>query len=168
MYSSAGAALSPDRLRRGPAGEFKAVHDVQGGDDNGLRLVSSVHFGRGFDNAFWDGTQMVYGDGSGKVFQPADQADWLIGAGILGTRLQGVALRSMKDPGRAHQLDRQPAHMRSYVDLPDDGNPRNDNGGVHINSGIPNTPRRCSAATSQVWCAVHGTTSESARPRDES
>ena len=36
------------------------------------------------------------------------------------------------------QLDRQPAHMRAYVDLPDDGNPRNDNGGVHINSGIPN------------------------------
>ena len=223
---------------RGPASEFKAVHDVQGGDErtlpgvlcrkegdgqvadsavndafdnadrtydfyrdvlgrhsvdgNSLKLVSSVHFGRDFDNAFWDGTQMVYGDGSGKVFQPgalarditvvgheithgvvqytaglryrkqsgalnesmadvfgslvkqhalghtADQADWLIGAGILGTQLQGVALRSMKDPGRAHQLDRQPAHMRSYVDLPDDGNPRNDNGGVHINSGIPN------------------------------
>ena len=34
--------------------------------------------------------------------------------------------------------DRQPAHMRDYVDLPDDGNPSNDHGGVHINSGIPN------------------------------
>jgi Zn-dependent metalloprotease len=28
--------------------------------------------------------------------------------------------------------------MRDYVDLPDDNNPRNDHGGVHINSGIPN------------------------------
>jgi Zn-dependent metalloprotease len=28
--------------------------------------------------------------------------------------------------------------MDGYVDLPDDNDPRNDNGGVHINSGIPN------------------------------
>ena len=28
--------------------------------------------------------------------------------------------------------------MDDYVDLPDDNDPRNDNGGVHINSGIPN------------------------------
>ena len=28
--------------------------------------------------------------------------------------------------------------MRDYEDLPDDNNPRNDHGGVHINSGIPN------------------------------
>ena len=28
--------------------------------------------------------------------------------------------------------------MDQYVDLPDDNDPNNDNGGVHINSGIPN------------------------------
>jgi Zn-dependent metalloprotease len=28
--------------------------------------------------------------------------------------------------------------MDDYVDLPDDNDPNNDNGGVHINSGIPN------------------------------
>ena len=28
--------------------------------------------------------------------------------------------------------------MDGYVDLPDDNDPDNDNGGVHINSGIPN------------------------------
>ena len=28
--------------------------------------------------------------------------------------------------------------MAGYRDLPDDGDPRNDNGGVHLNSGIPN------------------------------
>jgi len=28
--------------------------------------------------------------------------------------------------------------MAHYVNLPDDGDPRHDNGGVHINSGIPN------------------------------
>jgi len=50
----------------------------------------------------------------------------------------GRALRSMKEPGTAYDGDRQPAHMDHYVDLPDDNNPHNDNGGVHINSGIPN------------------------------
>ena len=50
----------------------------------------------------------------------------------------GRALRSMKAPGTAWQGDQQPATMDDYVDLPDDNDPRNDNGGVHINSGIPN------------------------------
>ena len=40
-------------------------------DGNNLRLDSTVHYGRGFDNAFWDGRQMVYGDGDEDL--PADQ-----------------------------------------------------------------------------------------------
>ncbi len=32
-------------------------------DDGGLELVATVHYGEGFDNAFWNGRQMVYGDG---------------------------------------------------------------------------------------------------------
>jgi Zn-dependent metalloprotease len=32
-------------------------------DGNGLRLDSTVHFRTGYDNAFWNGQQMVYGDG---------------------------------------------------------------------------------------------------------
>ncbi|WP_433359201.1 M4 family metallopeptidase [Streptosporangium sp. CA-115845] len=75
--------------------------------------------------------------------QNAEQADWLIGEGILGSALRGTALRSLKAPGTAWSTptggrDRQPAHMRDYLDLPDDGNPSNDHGGVHLNSGIPN------------------------------
>jgi Zn-dependent metalloprotease len=57
---------------------------------------------------------------------------------ILGPALPVQALRSLKEPGRAFEFDDQPAHMDHYVDLPDDGDPRHDNGGVHINSGIPN------------------------------
>ncbi|AXJ10927.1 M4 family metallopeptidase [Arthrobacter sp. PM3] len=160
-------------------------------DGAGMELVSSVHYGVAFDNAFWDGAQMVYGDGSGRIFQvggltraldviahelthgvteftaglvyskqpgalnehfsdvvgslvkqyslkqAAAEADWLIGEGILVPAL-GKALRSMSQPGTAYEGDRQPAHMDNYVDLPDDNDPRNDNGGVHINSGIPN------------------------------
>jgi Zn-dependent metalloprotease len=69
--------------------------------------------------------------------QTADQADWLIGAGLLAAGINGVALRSMKDPGSAFDdpllgKDPQPKHMDDFVHTFDD------NGGVHINSGIPN------------------------------
>lgn len=37
-------------------------------DGRGLPLRASVHYARDYDNAFWDGTQMVFGDGDGKVF----------------------------------------------------------------------------------------------------
>jgi Zn-dependent metalloprotease len=37
-------------------------------DDRGMSLVSSVHVGRAYDNAFWNGEQMAYGDGDGRVF----------------------------------------------------------------------------------------------------
>lgn len=69
--------------------------------------------------------------------QSADAADWLIGAGLLGPNVTGVALRSMKEPGTAYDddvlgKDPQPARMEDYVRT------GRDNGGVHINSGIPN------------------------------
>jgi len=37
-------------------------------DGAGLPLRSSVHYRRDYDNAFWDGEQMVYGDGDGELF----------------------------------------------------------------------------------------------------
>ena len=37
-------------------------------DDAGMPIISSVHAGNEFNNAFWEGTQMVYGDGDGIVF----------------------------------------------------------------------------------------------------
>ncbi|HEY4025792.1 MAG TPA: M4 family metallopeptidase [Candidatus Dormibacteraeota bacterium] len=153
-------------------------------DDAGLSLLGEVHFGRRYDNAFWDGARMMFGDGSGTLFtgftsalevighelthgvtqstlnllytgqsgalnesisdvfgslvkqyklgQTADQASWLIGDGILGPGMHGVALRSMKAPGTAFDGDEQPASMSAYV------NTTSDNGGVHTNSGIPN------------------------------
>ena len=69
--------------------------------------------------------------------QTAAEADWLIGADLRGEEFSGEALRSMKAPGTAFDdeilgKDPQPAHWRDYVRTVDD------NGGVHINSGIPN------------------------------
>jgi len=158
-------------------------------DGSGLPLIASVHYLKGYNNAFWNGEQMVFGDGDGTIFldftipldvighelthgvtqytanldyfgqsgalnesvsdvfgslikqftlgQSADQADWLIGAGLLGPEVHGVALRSMKAPGTAYDdprlgKDPQPATMHGYVTT------AQDNGGVHLNSGIPN------------------------------
>jgi Zn-dependent metalloprotease len=158
-------------------------------DGAGLPLDATVHFGVRYDNAFWNGSRMVFGDGDGKLFnrftasldvighelthgvtaqesalvyrgqpgalneslsdvfgslikqhaakQEAAEADWLIGAGLLAKGVKGVAMRSMKAPGTAYDdrvlgRDPQPAHMDGYVHTTDD------NGGVHINSGIPN------------------------------
>lgn len=158
-------------------------------DNQGFALVGTVHYGDGYENAFWNGAQMVFGDGDGEIFhrftrsldvvahelahgiteseaglvyfnqpgalneslsdvfgvltrqfalkQTADQADWLIGADLLTDKVQGVALRSMANPGSAYDdpvlgKDPQPAHMRDFIVT------RDDNGGVHLNSGIPN------------------------------
>jgi Zn-dependent metalloprotease len=37
-------------------------------DNRGMRLDSTVHYGSDYQNAFWDGQQMVYGDGDGEIF----------------------------------------------------------------------------------------------------
>jgi Zn-dependent metalloprotease len=68
--------------------------------------------------------------------QSADDADWLIGAGLLKGHPE-MALRSLKAPGTAYDLpdlgrDDQPATMDGYVTTTED------DGGVHTNSGIPN------------------------------
>lgn len=152
-------------------------------------LDATVHFGVRYENAFWDGERMVFGDGDGEIFgrftaslsvighelahgvtghaaglvyqgqsgalaeslsdvfgalveqrthgHTAHDASWLIGAGLFTPRVKGVALRSMLRPGTAYDdvvlgKDPQPDHMDRYI-LTDD-----DNGGVHLNSGIPN------------------------------
>ena len=37
-------------------------------DGKGLKIIQSVHYGKKYDNAMWDGQQMLYGDGDGKIF----------------------------------------------------------------------------------------------------
>jgi len=48
-------------------------------DNAGSDLVSSVHYLVGFNNAFWNGHQMVYGDGDGQVFDDFYRAPDVIG-----------------------------------------------------------------------------------------
>lgn len=158
-------------------------------DDSGARVSLTVHYGTDYNNAFWDGTQLVFGDGDGRIFerftkpvdvlahefahaviehtadltyrgqsgalnesvadvfasclkqrllgQEAGDGDWLIGEGIFMPTVQARALRDMAAPGTAYDdpevgADPQVGHMDDYVVT------TSDNGGVHLNSGIPN------------------------------
>jgi bacillolysin len=47
---------------------YKEVFNRNSYDNNGAALKSSVHYGRNYNNAFWNGQQMVYGDGDGTTF----------------------------------------------------------------------------------------------------
>lgn len=73
-----------------------------------------------------------------SLHQTADKADWLIGAGIWKPEFNGRALRDLLHPGTAfndphrYGKDPQPDNMRGYIVE------KEDNGGVHDNSGIPN------------------------------
>ena len=127
-------------------------------DDAGAELVSFVHYGVGYENAFWDGAEMVYGDGfavndvtahelthavtertAGLEYQDqpgalnesiSDQAGWDVDPGdtTMGEDLPIGAIRDMENPGAYGQ----PATASQYVCT------SSDNGGVHTNSGIPN------------------------------
>lgn len=44
------------------------VHGRNSFDNAGAMIKSYVHYDVNYDNAFWDGTQMTYGDGSGTNF----------------------------------------------------------------------------------------------------
>ncbi|SHH29216.1 M4 family metallopeptidase [Tepidibacter thalassicus] len=48
-------------------------------DDKGMDIISSVHYGNNLSNAFWNGEQMVYGDGDGKTSAPLTGALDIVG-----------------------------------------------------------------------------------------
>ncbi|MBL0385339.1 peptidase M4 family protein [Tumebacillus sp. ITR2] len=48
-------------------------------DDNGMTLDSLVHYSKNYNNAFWNGTYMVYGDGDGVQFRNFSGAVDVIG-----------------------------------------------------------------------------------------
>ncbi|MED5043444.1 M4 family metallopeptidase, partial [Geobacillus stearothermophilus] len=49
---------------------YKNVHGRLSYDGSNAAIRSTVHYGRGYNNAFWNGSQMVYGDGDGQTFLP--------------------------------------------------------------------------------------------------
>jgi bacillolysin len=53
---------------------YKNVFGRNSYDNKGAALKSTVHYGRSYNNAFWNGQQMVYGDGDGTTFIPLSGA----------------------------------------------------------------------------------------------
>jgi Zn-dependent metalloprotease len=51
---------------------FKTIYGRNSIDNRGMPINSTVHYGRGYDNAFWDGQRMVYGDGD-EDLPPAER-----------------------------------------------------------------------------------------------
>jgi Zn-dependent metalloprotease len=47
---------------------YKEIFKRNSLDDRGMTLKFSVHVGRKYNNAFFNGSQMAYGDGDGKIF----------------------------------------------------------------------------------------------------
>ena len=48
---------------------FDSQFGRQSIDGQGGTVSITVHYGRDYDNAFWDGTQLVFGDGDGQIFE---------------------------------------------------------------------------------------------------
>jgi Zn-dependent metalloprotease len=60
-------------------------------DNHHMTLVSSIHYSTKFNNAFWNGSQMVYGDGDGQIF-----VDFTLGNDVIGHELtHGVTQHSL-------------------------------------------------------------------------
>jgi Zn-dependent metalloprotease len=47
---------------------YADVYDRASYDGKGAEVLLTVHYEQGYDNAFWNGTQLVFGDGDGKIF----------------------------------------------------------------------------------------------------
>ena len=54
---------------------FMLVHNRNSIDGNGFMLRSYIHYSNSYNNAFWDGQRMTYGDGDGSVFTPLTALD---------------------------------------------------------------------------------------------
>lgn len=162
---------------------FEDAHNHVSIDASGGDIISFVNVaddnGQGFDNAYWNGAAMFYGNGL-QAFKPLagaldvaghemahgviqatanleyqgesgalnesfadifgvmiDRDDWNLGEDVVKTQyFPSGALRSMSDPhnGGSSLNDNgwQPRHTNEQY------TGSQDNGGVHINSGIPN------------------------------
>src|SRR5438477_1271128 len=58
---------------------YDQVYQRNSIDGRGMRLDATVHYRSMFNNAFWNGRQMVFGDGDGVIFQSFTRSLEVIG-----------------------------------------------------------------------------------------
>jgi Zn-dependent metalloprotease len=137
---------------------YSATHSRDSYDNSGATLVTTVHYGTNYENAFWNGVQMVFGDGFAVKDVTAHELThavtertanleyrWQSGAlnesfsdifgamvdrddWLMGEDMPIGAIRDLENPGAFGQ----PGHASGWVAT------CGDNEGVHTNSGIPN------------------------------
>ncbi len=158
---------------------YKNTFNRDSYNGNGATMHSTAHHDYNLNNAYWTGSQMVYGDGDGSQFSylsgsldvvahelthavtgsesnltyqgesgalneslsdvlgvsatiyyqgGINSGTWLLGEDVYTPGTPGDALRYMDDPARGNQPDYYPDRYTGSQD----------NGGVHINSGISN------------------------------
>lgn len=149
---------------------FHQTHGHRSFDGRGAQVISIADFGQGINNAYWDGEQMIFGNGDGATYDPlvsldvvahefthavtqatagllyegesgalneavsdifammVDRDDFSFGERFYTPDVEGDAVRYLDDPARGDQPDH---YAHRYLGTLD-------NGGVHINSGIPN------------------------------
>lgn len=159
---------------------YSSKHGRDSYNGSGATITSTVHYSSNYNNAYWNGSQMVYGDGDGSNFAPLAKGfdvvahelthavtdysanlvyqnesgalneamsdvmaaaaeayrdggissnTWKIGEEIYTPGVSGDALRYMNNPT---------ADGSSYDYYPERYTGTQDNGGVHLNSGIAN------------------------------
>jgi Zn-dependent metalloprotease len=76
----------------GVADFYKKVFNRNSIDNAGMTMMSSIHFGVKFNNAMWNGSQMLYGDGDAAIF-----VDFTNGNDVIGHELtHGVTQHSLQ------------------------------------------------------------------------
>lgn len=162
---------------------FRTKHGRNSIDGNGGTIISLIHVtkdGKGLDNAYWNGSAMIYGDGNTAFFPLSrgldvathemthgviqntanleyknqsgalnesmadvfgilvDSDDYRVGENVVKPEVfTSGALRDLQDPHNGVTQGRngwQPRTMAEFQNM----DATQDNGGVHMNSGIPN------------------------------
>ncbi len=159
---------------------FKAKFNRDSFNNGGAQIRSTVHVGVDYNNAFWNGSQMAYGDGDGYYFAPLSQSPDVVvhelghaltqytanlvyqdesgalneafsdifAASAQAWQAGGVSSATWKlaedvwTPGNPNDamryMDNPTADGQSYDYYPTRYTGNQDNGGVHLNSGIVN------------------------------
>jgi Zn-dependent metalloprotease len=164
---------------------YQTVFSRNSLDNDGIQMVSTAHYGNRYNNAFWNGSQITYGDGDGTTFREfsggldvtthefthgvTEFTSDLVYQGESGALNESfsdmmgnssefyAAQNGLEDPtkvspdwqiGEDIYLPKDTvAGFRNMADPAEDGDPdhyselytgKQDSGGVHTNSGIPN------------------------------
>lgn len=96
---------------------FKKVHNHESLDGEGGGIDSFVRYGLNCNNAFWDGQEILYGDGDKKNYKPFSCAKNIVAHELTHAVIQHSA--GLEYEGQAGALNESFADVFSYFITPD-------------------------------------------------